>query len=306
MDSSEKEYKTQTICVQDYGYTHSADSLFHFVKEFAYLQEILERRALIPRHCREDIGYLNLSMGGHGYSEISVLEKCFCDIPLHQITRQFRAMVKDDKEEEKEEDSSHTALYGEYGIAFSKGWAEGYNLQPIQYLNPHSSYCNNLSEAIALAYDMEEVSDTLEESFLQRLAFIKPLHGWMKRGTDRIYKNFHDEKEWRYVPDIAKCEECDIPYIIANPNMLDQMPYINFVNNNLKSEKYRSIWLTYRYEDICYLIVPNNQARQELIQVIMNIPNDMFEGGNDISDISKQRYTLISKILVLEQIRRDW
>lgn len=65
-------------------YAQSANTLVHFMKKFKYLEEILEKKALIPRYCIEDLQYLNI--GGGSFTEAFVLQKCFCDIPFHKLT----------------------------------------------------------------------------------------------------------------------------------------------------------------------------------------------------------------------------
>lgn len=64
-------------------YAQSANTLVHFMKKFKYLEEILEKKALIPRYCIEDLQYLNI--GGGSFTEAFVLQKCFCDIPFHML-----------------------------------------------------------------------------------------------------------------------------------------------------------------------------------------------------------------------------
>lgn len=45
-------------------YVHSANSLFHFVTKSQYLFDDLKRKALCPRYCNEDVGYLNINYNG--------------------------------------------------------------------------------------------------------------------------------------------------------------------------------------------------------------------------------------------------
>ena len=56
----------------------------------------------------------------------------------------------------------------------------------------------------------ETIPDEYVDDVLNRLAYIKPLKGIMQQSTIRpdgskaiidIIKNFHDERDWRYVPD---------------------------------------------------------------------------------------------------------
>lgn len=290
-------------------YIHSSNSLFHFMDQPEFLKEILEKKIIYPRYCRENIEYMNLELGGYHFSEILVLQKCFCDIPLHNITRKARMSKRpEDGDGTITEDIyAHTDIYGEYGIAFSKSWAQQYNLQPLQYLNPDSPYCRDAGKAIKMAYEMEEIDDFLADSFMRRLAFAKPLKGWMRRKGYEIYKTFHDEREWRYVPDSEMCDEKGLAYLIPNPNLISNWKKVNQMNNyNLKKECYQNLWISYEYDEICYLIVPDNEARRDLIETILSIPGERFAPEENEQAIYMQKLTLISKILVLDQIRRDW
>ena len=70
-------------------YAQSANTLFHFVTKDTYLQAALQRRALVPRYCTENIEYLELGGEPYKFSEIQVLQKCFCDIPFHKLADSF-------------------------------------------------------------------------------------------------------------------------------------------------------------------------------------------------------------------------
>lgn len=70
-------------------YVQSANSLFHFMKEADYLKDALGRSALVPRYCVETIDYLGIKSRGKLYDKIAVLQKCFCDLPFHQMGEPF-------------------------------------------------------------------------------------------------------------------------------------------------------------------------------------------------------------------------
>ncbi len=298
-------------------YAQSANTLFHFMKKFEYLEEILEKKALIPRYCKEDLQYLNI--GGSSFAEAFVLQKCFCDIPFHKLTENFQLQAIGDHYQSLSEDEkikvpskyTHTDFYGEYAIAFSKGWGEKNNLQPIHYLNEYSNHTKDISNLINQILDMDDVLDVYADDLLNRLCFVKPLRGIMKRKFKRnngidveidFQKNFHDEQEWRYVPSIDIAVALQKDTVIANPYMLHMNEEGMDINTGLSDEKCSSLWLKYSYDDIRYIIVPNGNARVDIINVIMSIPDDKFSNG---SDIAIQKYVLISKILVLEEIRKD-
>ena len=68
-------------------------------------------------------------------------------------------------------------------------------------------------------------------------------------------------------------------------------------------ENYKDIWLRFEYDEVKYIVVPNDAERISLIKFINDIPNENFK--SDV-DIGIQRSVLISKILVLDEIKEDW
>ena len=153
----------------------------------------------------------------------------------------------------------------------------------------------------------DTVSDAYVDDILDRLCFIKPLRGIMKRKNKKetgeeieieFQKNFHDEKEWRYVPGREAVRNTNIERVVANQYLLEMD-----INSRLSTRQYEKLWLLYNYEDIRYIIVPNASERIDFINTILNIPEEQFTSE---SDIMTQKYILISKILVLAEIRKDW
>jgi len=306
------------IPVDDYA--QSANTLFHFMGKAEYLKDLLIRRALVPRYCIEDIGYLGICDEENEYKEAAVLQKCFCDIPFHKLTETFPLQgvgqaFENLSQEEKlkvSTNNTHPDFYGTYAVGFSKKWGENNNLQPIHYLNEESSHTQEFSKLFGSVLQADDISDEYADDMLNRLSFVKPLRGIMKRRvrekdnkdvTVEFWKNFHDEKEWRYVPNSKDLVECRIERVIANPYMLNLERAINDINESLKTERYEKLWLKYDYDDIRYIIVPSAQARIDIINTIMSIPSDRFESKRQIK---QKKYILISKILVLDEIRKDW
>ena len=111
-------------------YVQSANTLFHFMKQPAYLVESLLKKAFVPRYCKEEVDYLNLSCDDVTFSTIAVLQKCFCDIPFHKLNEAFE--VKEVGELDLEltpqervrlmRTNTHPELYGKYAIGLSKEW----------------------------------------------------------------------------------------------------------------------------------------------------------------------------------------
>lgn len=298
-------------------YTQSANSLIHFMGKVEYLKDILQNKAIVPRYCMENIDYLNIHSKDVHFKEIAVLQKCFCDISLQKLTVNFNLngtgdnfnSLSDNDKLLLKNHNTHPDFYGNYAIAFSKEWGEKTNLQPVHYINSNSTFAKEFSDLLNSVLNSNEIPVEYVNDILNRLSFLKPLHGIMKRKASKnnieveFIKNFHDEKEWRYVPCSDILLNLHMESIIANPNILNIFDFINTLNQNISSEKYKSIWLLYDYEDIRYIIVPDLQSRIDIINTIMSIPRELFK---EKQQNSMSKYILISKIIVLNEMKKDW
>ena len=301
-------------------YVQSANTLFHFMKEFEFLKSILTKRAIIPRYCVETMDYLDIKNGESSFTAIAVLQKCFCDIPLHKLADTFSitgtgeifSKLEKDEKFRIEHNNTHFDVYGSFAIGFAKDWSERNKLQPIHYLNTASSYSCHFKSLIAESLSADDIPDMLVEDVLYRLAFIKPLRGIMQRSFERekgknvtvdIYKNFHDECEWRFVPDSSVITKNLPGNVIADKRIVGQNKLRNILNDIVADEKNSCLWLRFNFDDIRYLIVPEASDRIELIDTIVDIPDKMFSSKDNINH---QKQVLISKILVLSEIRKDW
>lgn len=308
--------KENTLVALPYNdYVQSANTLFHFMSNITYLNRILVERQIIPRYCIENIEYLNINVEGQPFNEIAVLQKCFCDIPFHKLTDTFmldgvgdiyESLTKEEKSE-LAKNNSHPDYYGKFAIALSKKWGESHNLQPVQYINEKSTYAMEFSNVFASVYNAETIPEEYVNDILHRLSYMKPLRGTMDRSFNhkniKLKKNFHDEREWRYVPESKILETAKIECIIANPKMLYLPDSIAGINKSLENEDYRSLWLNFSYNDIRYIIVPDLQSRIDIIDTILTISPDKFDHPEQVQ---REQYILISKILVLDEIRKDW
>lgn len=305
---------------QHVDYVQSANTLFHFMRRFTYLETILKNRAITPRYCIENVDFLNIKNADDRFSDIAVLQKCFCDIPLHKLADTFcvkgvgKTFSELDEDEKLivEQNNTHFDLYGGYAIGFSKNWSELNRLQPIHYLNTASCYSCHFQNLLSYALSAEDVPELYADDVLYRLAFIKPLRGIMKRRFERkngktvyvdIYKNFHDECEWRYVPN-NKANLKNVPgNVVADNFIVKSDELLSSINQEVENEINNSLWLRFDFDDIRYLIVPEASDRIKLIRMILGISDDMFSSKEDII---LQKQILISKILVLSEIRKDW
>ena len=300
-------------------YAQSANTLFHFMRKSEYLKSILVNRAIVPRYCMENIEYLDIHIGDVSFKEVAILQKCFCDIPFHKLTDNFELngvgevynLLNDDEKLILKKNNTHPDYYGKFAIAFSKSWGEDKYLQPVHYLNENSIYTVEFTKLFDSVLNADSIPDEYVSDILNRLSFVKPLRGIMKRTISRnnknvsieFYKNFHDEKEWRYVPNSTVLSAAKIERIIANPNILNLHAGIEDINDSIATEKYRPLCIEYNYDDIRYIIVPDLHSRIDIINTIMAIPDEQFDNQ---SQILMQKYILISKILVLAEIRKDW
>jgi len=296
-------------------YAQSANALFHFVDKKDYLESILRSRVIVPRYCIEDVSYLNLKVQETAFSEVAVLQKCFCDIPFHKLLDRSiltfdTGKAKLDKEEisELEQKKAHPDLYGKFAIALSKRWGENNRLQPVQYVNENSDIAKCFKKIFLKFYEAEDLSDDYADDVFTRLSYMKPLRGSMKRTCKltsgktvsvKFQKNFHDEKEWRYVPNPEDLHSSELYGLIANPHMREIIPMLN---ESLKNERYSKLWLKYTYDDVRYILVPDAQSRIDVIKIIQEIPDSYFD---NIKQVQQDRCVLMSKVLVLDEIGKD-
>lgn len=249
----------------------SANVLFNFMRNLHYLKEILSNKAMIPRYNEEWIGYIEIN----GLSRIAFPMTCFCDIFLNKLILHMRS-------------------YGSYGIGIDKKWGIDQGIQPIHYINPNSNFRKDFQEVFSNSIYLKEVQEGMKRYnnyLLTNLLFMKPIEGKMLRN--KIYEdcNFHDEKEWRFLPDINNIET-DLPMLIPQ-HLMNPTAYSSYSDGIRKCEK---LWLKIEYISIKYLIVETVQDRRDLIQFIMN----------DIDADSNEKYILISKILVFDELKEDW
>ncbi len=247
----------------------SANSLFNFMRKTEYLKLILKNKAFIPRYYEEIIDYLNLSK----ITKIAFPMTCFCDIHVQKI-------------------SSHCSNYGSIGIGMSKVWGINSGIQPIHYINSNSRIIKELQELFKFDEDESnlEIVDKYKNYLLEHVIFIKPLQGKMYRNGQYVSANFHDEREWRYIPNIT--EDIDLPEVISQDMFMNQTAYNSFSKGILTHE---NLWLRFEYSDIRYLFLQNDEDRDEIIDFI----------NNDLDISMKEKFILISKIVVLDSIGED-
>ncbi|PER99157.1 hypothetical protein CN500_04275 [Bacillus cereus] len=251
-------------------YKQSANVLFNFMKQLEYLKMNLKNKAFLPRYYEE-----NVSSYGIGIDKLAFPMTCFCDIHLQRI-------------------DPHVNFYGAFGIGLEKKWGIAAGIQPIQYANVNALLVKSFSELFTKSIEQLDQNrpeiEIYQNYILTHLLYLKPLNGDMLRYEKYESRNFHDEKEWRFVPSIGPEDDLDL---LVPQSLLSTNVY-NVYSSGITQRK--DLWLSYEYKDIRYLIVKTNNDRIDLIQFIN-------EELDDIEPIEKT--LLISKIIVWEEMKED-
>lgn len=268
------------------NYKISANSLLKFMRKYEYLEDIIQKMAIFPRYNFEYLDYLNLYYEGIRIERIAYPMVCFCDIPLHQLAPHA----------EGENESG----YGKYGIALSKSWGEQKGLQPILYVNENSELAKQFELSFNAALELSSVeekgkdlSSKMEDGLFELFKYMKPNFGRMAENIDDK-KNFHDEKEWRFIPKINER--------YAYNSYIDPIDQVNEYMLRIYSDALRmlpKIALSFNVSDVKYIFVENDKSRRKLIDFI-----DRKRTGRKIKRVEK--LNLISKIIVYDEIKGDW
>lgn len=228
----------------------SSEQLIHFVKEKQYLIQILNHN-FYPRICCED------AITSLFKSNVYVPMKCFCDIPLECI-------------------QEHIAIYGEYGIGFSRQWGVKIGLNPVIYYNERSPYIQNIKK-IYNDY-ISRINNTNKDTQCSNIAemirilkssftMYKPIYGKYKRNLKGGEYNFYDEREWRYI----------LPAITSTAYLQgDNLPQelIEHYNGVKKDEMWKKGKLElenqieFSYDDIDFVIIPSACDINEIIEAL--------------------------------------
>ena len=240
---------------------NSSNVLCNYMRKKEYLQRIIRMKAITPRYNIEPMGYLGIE----NHNRLCFPMTCFCDIPFSKV-------------------ATHMSRYGEYGIGFSKeSLLKRHHVQPIHYINPDSPLASDFKEAILAAEKDKITSEGLELTLLNYLTttllYMKPIYGYESKDSgEQVFINYQDECEWRYIP--TSFPE-NLKLIIGQNRSTDitKETYSDALANHPEC------WIDFNWDDVIYLIVPDEVAAKEIISTIMEL------------NISPQeKYLLISKI----------
>lgn len=240
----------------------SSNVLCNYMKEQEYLDLILQNRAIIPRYVIEPIGYLGLS----NFKNICFPMTCFCDIPFSKV-------------------ASHMSRYGEYGIGLDKETVlNKYRIQPIQYINSKSPLADDFKQAFLSYYEFDQEIDSLHkvlsDYLISTLVYMKPVWGY-ETDSNGDLKNYiyQDECEWRYIPSdrFPKDLELILPQEMTNNHAKEIFSKV------LRNHK--ECWLQFEWEDVRYIMVPDEEAVRKTIATI-----------DSLSVLDEEKHMLMTKI----------
>lgn len=280
-----KEDKGVNIGLQqdNFEYRQSANTLFNFMPKLEYLLDNLRQMKMYPRYVEENVEFLNLTYGNRKIRKVAFPMLCFCDINLHKLSLHVEGDV-----------GKKTDGYGKYGVGLDKKWCELHGFQPISYLNPISKQTTDFSKIINVGlkslYDNSEMNEQYFDYILEQLALSKPLTGKMLKEKIEIQKNFHDEKEWRFLPNL---DDVPIPSFLNDATMPDYMTWrAKDMSDALRAEP--QTHLNISIEAIKYIFVDTIDDREELL----NLLKENFK--------IEEALILASKIIIYNQIVGDW
>lgn len=186
----------------------------------------------------------------------------FCDIPLSHVDKNN---------------------YGKCGIAMSRAWGRAKHLEPVLYY-PNDIRCQSTKMVIKAADDFVNHRN---KSYLYRiLGYAKPMNKPTKiegRSSDN-----YAEREWRKV--------------YANTSSLKWLTeeeYIAYRGEPKSPKQPKGTPLHFKVDDIDFLLVDKLHV-QNLQNFIVNALNQI--GGNENVVTPEERWTLLSKILIYEDL----
>lgn len=240
-----------------------SNTLFHFTRSIENLKSILSG-GFHPRYCLEDVRYLMDYCEHIGYPMV-----CFCDIPITRL-------------------ADHTNFYGEYGIGLSKEWGLKNGLEPVIYSTSSGiatkvfKYIDQLHDSDGFNKIPDESQRNILEIWNDLLPRVKPLEGNMVVSGNFVEKDFYQESEWRYVPEIF------------------EMAFEDKEKFEGKRNGYNESVLSYTLEfvpsDVAYIFV---KKESEIPAIFDFIQNNM--GQFPLNDIK----ILTSRIISLDALSKD-
>lgn len=248
-------------------WNNSSNVLCNYMKKQEYLNLVLKNQAIIPRYVIEPVGYLNLGT----IKKICFPMTCFCDIPFSRV-------------------GTHMSRYGEYGIGLDKvAVLRNYRIQPIHYMNESSPLTDDFKEAFLKFANSEsapaESTEVLLDYLVSTLMYMKPIWGQEKNKEGNLEKYvYQDECEWRFIPADNFPDE-------LRPIVLRQRETTEKGRDaySVALANHKECWLSFDWNEVHYLMVPDEKAARETITTIESLDMDESEKHWLISKIEISR-----------------
>lgn len=246
---------------------NSSNVLCNYMKKQEYLDMILKNQAIIPRYVMEPIGYLNLG----DLKKICFPMTCFCDIPFSKV-------------------GTHMSRYGEYGIGLDKvAVLRSFRIQPIHYMNENSPLTDDFRRAFMSFFNsdtrVDESAEVLLDYLLSTIVYMKPIWGQEKNKEGNLENYvYQDECEWRYIPSDYFPEELR-PIILPQAETSDNARDVF----SKALARHKECWLKFNWEDVRYLMVPDEMAVKATIATIEGLELERDEKHLLISKIEISR-----------------
>ena len=207
----------------------SSQSLFHFTS-FDNLISILNSKCFRVKYSIETFEFYDVT-------SFYIPMVCFCDIPLTMT-------------------NEHIEDYDGYAIGLKKDWAIGHGLNPVFYINEMGTTVplGELAHGVLNNTIGKKAHDFI-------FCFLKPYSGKNYKNPKKEKKCFYNEKEWRYVPYLAKFKDGYDQFYTEK----------NFpVGLNDEIINHRLYFLKFGISDINFLIVKTEEKRKEIIDMLQN------------------------------------
>ncbi|WP_099224204.1 abortive infection system antitoxin AbiGi family protein [Listeria costaricensis] len=270
-----------------FEYHQSANTLFHFMGKLEYLLLSLKKICLFPRYVLENVEYLNLEYKEKQIKWVSFPMLCFCDINFHMLSMHAEGNPL----------NGNRDGYGTYGLGLDKKWCEQNGLQPISYLNGKASQTESLRLLFNRGLDLraqkkfDESNEDLYDFIFTQVALSKPLGGKMRKGENEVQKNFHDEREWRFLPNLEGLSSPEFLNDVTDPQYMDYASQRD-LSSGLQVEE--GTHLKLEIDIIKYIIVKSEDDRAEVITLL----DKQFSRSKALG--------MASKIVVYDQMVKDW
>lgn len=146
-------------------------------------------------------------------------------------------------------------------------------------------FMQRFSTAFTSAMQAEQTIPAIDY-LLTQMFYLKPIEGIMPRDGKEISKNFTDECEWRFIPDIS---QIGLPSAVTDDNMAS----IGVLNRTIADNE--CCWLKFSLSDIKYIILQNEDDFVDLCKIINEVTND-----------DTVRKKLIFQVLIWENVKEDF